>query len=162
MMKKMISSLLLILLLSSSLLSCKKKEEAPDPTALGAKDFVINGLSITLTEGFTPEVEAGQELLRASTIVAFLDRGDFSTLAGAADLPLLVFARDYGNAVESDGLILLEYSSSGSGEYTYTFFTAFYKGQSAFLALQFACRSELYELYRPFFVTWAKSARPTV
>lgn len=162
MMKKMISSLLLILLLASSLLSCSKKEETPDPTALAAKNFVMDGLSITLTEGFEAEVEAGQDVLRSNTIVAFLDRVDFSTLAGAADLPLLIFARNYGNAVESDGLILLEYSSSGSGDYTYRYFTAFYKGQSAFLTLQFACRSELYEIYRPFFVTWAKSARPTV
>ena len=157
-MKKIISSLLLVLMLSPLFVSCSKNEDV-DPAKLPAKSFELNGLSFTLTEGFEETVEGEQMLLRSSTIAAFVDRIDFSTMAGAADLPLLTYAKDYStSAVEEDGLVLLEYMSSAS---TYVYFTAFYKGEHAFYILQFACRSEVYDYYRPSFLTWAKSAMPT-
>lgn len=84
-------------------------------------------------------------------------------MAGAAELPLLTYAKDFSDrASESEGLVLLEYSSSGSSGVVYTYFTAFYKSESAFYTLQLACRTELYELYRESFVKWAQSAVPTV
>jgi hypothetical protein len=160
-MKQRIRLFLPIFLILALLVSCGGKKE-PDPTELAPKDFVLSGLRLTLTEGFESDREGELEILRSSTIAVFVDRVDFSTMAGAAELPLLTFAQDHGNAVETDGLILIEYTSSGATGSSYTYFTAFFKGESAFLTLQFACRTELYPLYRPIFIAWAKNAVPTV
>ena len=167
-MKTKISLLCLVCLVFSALLflvSCSESDpdDGPDPTDLPDKTFTLNQLSLILTEGFSLEIEGGTAILRASTIVVFVDRLDFSSMAGAADLPLLTYAKDYSDkATESDGLVLLEYSTSGaSGSQSYAYFTAFYKSAGAFYTLQFACRAELYTVYREVFVKWAKSAVPT-
>ena len=164
-MKRLIRCILLFLVAAALLLplvSCGDKETEPDPTELPEKTFTLYGLTLTLTEGFSEANEQELTVLRADTIAVFVDRVDFETMAGAAELPLLTYARHFSEqARESDGLVLLEYTASGSGGNGYGYFTAFYKSEGAFYTLQLACRAELYEAYRPSFVKWAKSAVPT-
>ena len=163
-MKKTVWTVLLFLLTLSLLVSCgNKREQVPDPTEMAPKDFTLNRLTLSLTEGFSEDTAEGVRILRASTVAVFVDRVDFANLAGAADLPLLTYAKDFSDmATESDGLVLLEYTANGSEGLTYSYFTAFYKSAGAFYTLQFACRSELYSVYRESFVKWARSAVPTV
>ena len=151
---------ILFLVLTALLLltACGGGGAEPDVRDAPAKRFSSGGFSITLTEAFTPNPqEDGSYSLQSSTVALFLSRLPFTELAGAAELPLMTYAEYYaerlGSISETEGLILLEYASSG-GEFIY--FSCFYKGTDAFFILQLVCPTALYPDFRPTFIEWAK------
>ncbi len=159
-------SLLLILLLALSLASClpDKKSYEGKP-----KDFTVEELTITLTDEFMK--------------MSFAADG-FTAAYGATDTTLLVLketfkelnidnsytAEDYAWAVHDgysadyitdvyteDGLVCFEFGATTDEGDPLEYLAVCYKAEDAFWLLLFATDKPLFDEYRFYYMSWAKS-----
>ena len=168
-MKKFLSLLLLATLL---LTFCACTSAAP-------KAFSSNGMTITLTSGFTETTQEGYTACYDSKDVAVFTlkeafTGQLITVDGASgnikkdkDLTLNEYAKVVRTAnisknpsatKQEDGLTYFEYTFLNEQlNKTYSYFCVMYKASDAFWLVQFACLEGKYETLRPSFVEWAKT-----
>lgn len=161
-------SLLLILFLLFSLASCLPDMKSYEGKS---KDFTVEELTITLTDEFMK--------------MSFAAKG-FTSAIGATDATLLLLketfeelgidnsysAEDYAWAVHDgysadhitevyadDGLVYFEFGATTDDGDALEYLVACYKADDAFWCLMFSTDEPLYDEYKPYFVTWAKSVR---
>ena len=163
-MKKLLSSIL-VLCAVLSLVSCSIL--GPVHSAAPA-EFSSNGMTITLTEKFRETSYSGYTVCYDSSEAAvFVLKESFSLQAGLKDETLDWYAdlvrqnnssKSPSEIAKADGLVSMEYEFYNAQEdVTYQYYTAMYKGSDAFWLVQFACKKELYNEYRPHFIKWAQS-----
>ncbi len=133
-----------------------------------AKDFSVEGMTITLTWRFSEENAEGYTACYDSKEAAvFLLKEDFSMLAGLEDYTLAEYAeavrksneqRSPEQVTQKEGLLTFEYEFYDEAQsVTYHYLAVVYKATDAFWLVQFASPASLYEEYEPYFLTWAKS-----
>ncbi len=162
-MKKIIV-LLVALLMVLSCVSCGKGVlDTP------AKEFSVDGLTITLTESFkaqsTKDYVAYFEA--PGNVVIFVLKEAFSEGTNVENLTLEEYVdavylthigKDPDDIITIDELPVMEYSDENTQfKETYRFFTVMFKGPDAFWSVQFSCLESEYEAYRPHFIEWAKT-----
>ena len=166
-MKKVLVGLLAVLLAfsmaSCALFGSQKIYEK------SAKTFSVDGMSITLTSGFTEaEFEGYVVCYDSSEVAIFVIEEEFSLIDGASDWSI----EDYADLVrqanldqnpvvsEDEGLITMKYNYYNADEKTsYSYYSVMFKGPSAFWLVQFACEQNSFEEYKPHFIEWAKSVK---
>lgn len=135
-----------------------------DPKTAEAKDFSLDGLTITLTEAFRDlEVEGAAGGYQARDCALFLikdpveklENGEQLTLEGYAELVKSKNNIDVEIQTE-DSLTYFERTATVDGD-EFSYYSVVYRASDAFWLLQFTCETKEYEEYRPYFVNWAKS-----
>lgn len=131
------------------------------------KTFTAEGMSVTLTDGFTKRSVDGFTVAYDSKDVAVLalkeSFADFQgielTLKEYADLVRQSNAsRNPTAVVEKDGLYTMEYSFFNEEENeTYKYLCAMYESEDAFWMVQFACKADAYDSLSDTLLTYAKS-----
>lgn len=154
---------LLIGFFGPALLSPEVKDD--DPRA-----FYCEEMSIVLTKGFTDSYMEGYSgCFDSETAAVFVTREEFSLMEGLKDYTL----DEYGKLVldsnkdlfpegteikTEDGLTYYEHSYfDEEAEEGYNYFGVLLKSDEAFWVVEFACSDYDYEVYRPYFVKWAKT-----
>ena len=139
------------------------KLNAPSP-----KTFSSNGISVTVDTSFKEENDdtylfsvysKNVRIIATRDVISELAILDNMSLDGYAEL--IYDARDYADKSEithSDGLTYFTYEyTNPSNDRTFTYFTSFYKTDSAFWIVQFMTYKESAEKYRPDIIKWASS-----
>lgn len=130
--------------------------------------FSAEGMQITLTDAFTESAMEGYTACFDSREVAvFVLKEPFSLGEGLDELALADYAqmvleanrsKSADRIEEIGGRPFMEYAFyNNETEEEYTYLAAMYKGPDAFWMVQFSCRTEQYERYRPFFLEWAET-----
>lgn len=155
-------ALLLIAVSVLALASCGSVIDAD------AKDFSGEGMTITLTEGFTETKMDGYTLCYDSKEIAvFALKESFSLAAGFGDYTLAEYAdlvhtanaaRNPGDITDIEGLTCMEYTFDNNGT-VYSYLSVMYKASDAFWLVQFTCKQADYEAFKPHMITWAKSVK---
>ncbi len=164
-MKKIISIVLLLalLLMSSACgLFTEPKDAAP-------KEFNADGLTITLTEGFTQSELNGMTCFDSSKAAVFIVKEAFTLLEGLEDYTIdeyaeLVMASNESKnpalSKKDDGTPVMEFDFYNEEEKaTYDYYCVMLKSSEAFYLVQFACLKENYEVYKPYFEAWSASIK---
>ena len=131
------------------------------------KTFTAEGMSVTLTDGFTKRSVEGYTVCYDSKDVAVLAIKEAFSLFEGADITLEDYAdlvrqsnasRNPSAVVEKDGILTMEYSFFNEEENeTYKYLCAMYEGEDAFWLIQFACKAESYDSLSDTLMTYAKS-----
>lgn len=160
-MKKTIALLLAVLSLLS-LTSCAAQVYKASP-----KTFTQNGMSMTLTEAFTPVHNEGYTVCYDSSSVAVFVNRDLKTEKQIAnkmsliEYATLTAAQDASKSPTRpepmDRFMIYEYTAVGADGKEYTYFTVLCEANVAFWEVQFVCAKKVYGEYKPYFIEWAKS-----
>lgn len=132
------------------------------------KVFSANGMSVTLNDSFKQENdETFKFSAYTKNVWVYATRDNFADYAGLENYSVDGYAelvrnsRDFDNKSEithSDGLTYFTYEyTNPSNNKTFTYFTSFYKSDSAFWIVQFMTYKESAEQYRPDIIKWASS-----
>ena len=135
-----------------------------DPKTADAKDFTLEGLTITLTDAFRNlKVEGATGGYQARDCTLFLIKEPFDLLENGENLTLDEYAElvKANNSLDveiktEENLTYFERTASADGV-EFSYYSVMYRAPDAFWLLQFACETTDYEEYRPYFVNWAKS-----
>lgn len=135
-----------------------------DPKTADAKDFTLEGLTITLTDAFSDlEVEGATGGYQSRDCALFLIKEPFDSLKNGEELTLEEYVERVktknGLDVEiktEENLTYFERTASVDGD-EFVYYSVMYRAPDAFWLLQFTCETKDYEEYRPYFVNWAKS-----
>lgn len=135
-----------------------------DPKTADAKDFTLEGLTITLTDAFSDlEVEGATGGYQSRDCALFLIKEPFDSLKNGEELTLEEYVERVktknGLDVEiktEENLTYFERTASADGD-EFVYYSVMYRAPDAFWLLQFTCETKDYEEYRPYFVNWAKS-----
>ena len=169
---KQMSAWLFLLSMIFALAGCAAEEITPPPTLglleMESASYIASGMEIQLPTEFQALEGTGYTVCyEASTAAVFALRESFDLAEGVADLTLAEYAdlvrvanasKSPSEVKEEEGLMLIEYTffvESQNEDYVYL--TTMFKTSDAFWMIQFACRAENYETYRPHFIKWAKS-----
>ena len=161
-MKKILAIVLTVCMLLS-LVGCGKKAYKAK-----AAEFSSDGITITLTKAFKEKIYEGYTVCYDSKDVAvFILKESYSLNENYKDMTVERYAYSVRNAISDkkptqvtrkDGLVYMEYEFNNEGSGTvFKYFAAMYKGVDAFWLVQFACDTEAYSEYFPYFVQWAKT-----
>ena len=159
-MKKLLIVLLAVWM-AVAMVSCAGK----DPRDGEAKTFSVDGLSITLTDGFREkDVDGYNKGYDSAKMGVLVLKEAFADIPGAESLTLddyaeMVLENNQGKASEvktSDGLTYMEYVAESSGQ-EYGYLVVMYRSADAFWLVQFFSKSADFNEYRPSFINWAKT-----
>ena len=156
---KKILSLVLTLVMLVTFASCGEANP---------KNFSAQGMTVTLTDAFKENTQAGYTVCYESSEVAvFILKESFSLQAGVENLTLDEYADlvRQSNASKSpteiakqDGFYTMEYNFLNESEnQTYSYYCTMFKGTDAFWLVQFACKEGDYASYKETFLNWAKT-----
>lgn len=150
-----------ILLLAVAVSGCSM---FADPKTADPKDFTLEELTITLTDAFSDlEVEGATGAFRSRDCSVFLIREGLDRFENGSEMTIA----DYAERVQENNQMEVEIKTEGDLTYfersattdgqTFNYYSVMYRAPEAFWLLQFACESDDYEVYRPYFVSWAQS-----
>ena len=132
------------------------------------KNFSAQGMTVTLTDAFKENTQAGYTVCYESSDVAvFILKESFSIQPGVENLTLDEYAelvrqsnasRSPSAITKQDGFHSMEYTFLNEQEnQTYSYFCTMFKGTDAFWLVQFACKEGDYDSYKDTFLGWAKT-----
>lgn len=132
------------------------------------KEFSSSGITLTLTNAFKENTQAGYTVCYDSAKAAvFILKESFSIQAGIENMTLDEYAElvRQSNASKSpsaietqDGFRTMEYDFLNETEnQTYSYYCTMFKGPDAFWLVQFACKKGDYDSYKETFLEWAKT-----
>ena len=156
-----------------TLIGCAGNEITPPSPPPGLLEmekaiYFAEGMEIQLPEAFRQVDDTGYTVCyEADTAAIFALREPFTMAEGVENLTLMEYAdmvcvanssKSPSAVMEEEGLLLMEYTYFAESENAeYKYLTTMFKASDAFWMVQFTCRAENYEEYRPHFVEWAKS-----
>lgn len=155
---KKILSLFLVMALAFVFASCGAQP----------KEFSSSGMTITLTNAFRENTQAGYTVCYDSSDVAvFILKESFSMQPGVENLALEEYAelvrqsnasKSPSATVKQDGFYVMEYDFLNEAEnQTYSYYCTMFKGPDAFWLVQFACKEGVYDSHKDTFLEWAKT-----
>ena len=142
----------------------------PKLKAPSAKTFSSNGVSITLNTSFKEEkTENILFSVRSKSVWVFSSKDDFTSYPGLGEWTLDEYAdliaktdkfENVSEVKHDNGLTYLTYdfTDKSSGN-VLTYFTSFYKTDSAFWIVQFTTTKSAAEKYRPDIIKWAQTVK---
>ena len=132
-----------------------------------SKQFSEAGMSISLPEGFTQAEFAEFTAAFDSPEVAVFVIKELFSEADWEDYTLEQYAQlvQQNNTdklptpvTQTEGLTVFEHSAYNQLEScTFKYLSVMFKGPDAFWLFQFTCSTDIYDQYKPYFISWAKT-----